>query len=295
MMKTAGYVIRWLMLLTPAFFCFQTDAQHLEADSTPIVMDIDSEPTITVGDYFNLLKKNFVEEASAPFHQDKKDWIKTGIFAATTVGLYFVDRPLHSVVNGISKPGSNFYRINSSISELGGIPLILSVAAAGVTGVALHDQKLKNTVLMASQAYLTSAAFSTVLKYATGRERPENLNSEGRFLGPLHALQSGDGSFPSRHTSVAFATATVFATSYKESKWIPVVSYGVASLIGISRINTSEHWLTDVFAGAALGYVSGKQVMKRYRIFKNESLQKLSWNANYSSRHFDLVLRYSFE
>lgn len=287
------------MLLAPTFTCIQTHAQHIEADTTALVMPIDSEPNITVGDYFHLLKENFVEEASAPFHQNKKDWIKTGIFTATTVGLYFIDRPLQSAITEISKPGSGFFRINNTVSEFGGIPLIISVAAAGVTSLAIHDDKLKNTVLMASQAYLTSAAFSTVIKYAAGRERPgmiaENISSEGRFLGPLHAFKTGDGSFPSRHTSVAFATATVFATSYQDSKWIPAVSYGVASLIGISRINTNEHWLTDVFAGAALGFVSGKQVMKRYRILKNDNLQKLKWNANYSSGHLDLAIRYTFE
>jgi hypothetical protein len=34
--------------------------------------------------------------------------------------------------------------------------------------------------------------------------------------------------------------------------------------VGISRITQNAHWTTDVLAGAALGYITGKQVVNNY-------------------------------
>ncbi len=51
---------------------------------------------------------------------------------------------------------------------------------------------------------------------------------------------------------------------YKTTPWVPIVSYSAASLIGLSRITENKHWATDVFAGAALGYLCGRQVVNNY-------------------------------
>lgn len=281
-----------------------TTAAYAQADSmsiSPSVDSIENVPHITLPDYFVLLKDNLVQQSISPFTQTKEEWIRTGIFAATTVGLAFLDKPVQKAVTGFSEPGNNFYAINSAISDFGEIPLIVSVAGLGAYGYFFKDEKLKNTALLASQAYITSTVFTTLIKFATGRERPEivdeNGKATGRFLGPLQAIKYDNGSFPSRHTAVAFATATVFATAYHDSPWVPAVSYSAASLIGLSRINTNEHWLTDVFVGAALGYVSGRQVMKRYRIFQTEKSAKkgyFTWSAAYGAGKYSIGMRYVF-
>ncbi|MCP4150208.1 MAG: phosphatase PAP2 family protein, partial [bacterium] len=45
--------------------------------------------------------------------------------------------------------------------------------------------------------------------------------------------------------------------------WVPVLSYSLATLSGLSRITEDTHWLSDVFVGAVLGYAIGKFVVKR--------------------------------
>jgi membrane-associated phospholipid phosphatase len=45
---------------------------------------------------------------------------------------------------------------------------------------------------------------------------------------------------------------------------VPIFAYTAASLIGFSRITENKHWATDVLAGAALGYLTGKQVVNNY-------------------------------
>jgi len=45
---------------------------------------------------------------------------------------------------------------------------------------------------------------------------------------------------------------------------VPIVSYGMATLIGFSRITENRHWTTDVVAGALLGFACGTQVVNNY-------------------------------
>ncbi|MDO9373978.1 MAG: phosphatase PAP2 family protein [Ferruginibacter sp.] len=59
-------------------------------------------------------------------------------------------------------------------------------------------------------------------------------------------------SFPSGHTSFAFATATSFAIQYK--KWYVVVpAYLWAGSVGYSRMYLGKHYPSDVLGGAIVG------------------------------------------
>ena len=94
------------------------------------------------------------------------------------------------------------------------------------------------------QAYVTNAILTQGIKYSTHRMRPDG---------------SASNSFPSGHTSSAFAVATV-VTNYYGKKWgIPL--YAFSGLVGISRIEKRQHWPSDVLAGAALGYISGRTAL----------------------------------
>ena len=71
-------------------------------------------------------------------------------------------------------------------------------------------------------------------------------------------------SFPSRHTAFAFMSAgfltSTFCTEYPDSPWkIPLsaVSYSLAAGVGVSRIFSGSHFISDILAGAALGSVYG--------------------------------------
>ena len=58
-------------------------------------------------------------------------------------------------------------------------------------------------------------------------------------------------SFPSGHTSAAFCAATLIERNSGPALGIP--AYGVAALVGFSRVEARRHFASDVLAGAALG------------------------------------------
>ncbi|UJF30294.1 phosphatase PAP2 family protein [Kaistella sp. 97-N-M2] len=66
-------------------------------------------------------------------------------------------------------------------------------------------------------------------------------------------------SFPSGHTANVFAGATMLSIEYgEEYKWVPYVSYGFASGIGMMRMANNKHYISDVLFGAGLGILSMK-------------------------------------
>jgi len=76
------------------------------------------------------------------------------------------------------------------------------------------------------------------LKYGVDAERPSG----------------GGQSFPSGHTSVAFAGAEFIRKQYGWEWGIP--AYLAAGFVGWSRVESANHWPRDVWAGAAIGILS---------------------------------------
>lgn len=67
---------------------------------------------------------------------------------------------------------------------------------------------------------------------------------------------SGNDSFPSGHTAIAFAAARFYDKRYA-AEASPYL-YAAAALTGIARVKADKHFAKDVVAGAGLGYVSAE-------------------------------------
>lgn len=66
------------------------------------------------------------------------------------------------------------------------------------------------------------------------------------------------GTFPSGHTSSTFVVASVLHEAYGPVAGVPLYSLGV--LVGVERLNSGEHYLSDVVFGAVMGTVIGHSV-----------------------------------
>ena len=70
---------------------------------------------------------------------------------------------------------------------------------------------------------------------------------------------SGFNSFPSGHTTQAFAAATFLSEEYKDRyPWVPYAAYGVAASVGALRMANNKHYISDVLFGAGLGILAMK-------------------------------------
>jgi len=87
--------------------------------------------------------------------------------------------------------------------------------------------------------------------------------AEGMTLAMKHAVRrdrpEGSGyAFPSGHTTVTFASATVLQRHFGWKTGVP--AYLVAAYVGMSRVQMKRHNFSDVAMGAALGIVAGHAV-----------------------------------
>ncbi|MEK7287709.1 MAG: phosphatase PAP2 family protein, partial [Elusimicrobiota bacterium] len=150
----------------------------------------------------------------------------------------------------------NAFGNNGTLFELMGGPLAATGLAGAfyLGGLAADSPKAKATAGLIIQAFALNSFFVLTLKEAVGRTRPISSNSlDPNQFKPF----SGQASFPSGHTSTAFAAASVIAEQYP-SWWVAGASYATAGLVGGGRVLQDRHWTSDVAAGAILGYSSGK-------------------------------------
>ncbi len=69
--------------------------------------------------------------------------------------------------------------------------------------------------------------------------------------------ETDNHSFPSGHTSMAFAGATILHKEFgRVSPWISVAGYGVATLTAVDRVRRNRHEWDDVAVGAAIGILA---------------------------------------
>jgi len=118
-----------------------------------------------------------------------------------------------------------------------------------VTGYITKDKNIQYKGWETVGSLAVTVVVGEGLKYAINRQRPYTTYPGVVF--PYDASETGQ-SFPSGHTSIAFATATSLALEYK--KWYVVVpAYLWAAGVGYSRLYLGEHYPTDVLAGAVVG------------------------------------------
>jgi undecaprenyl-diphosphatase len=115
-----------------------------------------------------------------------------------------------------------------------------------------------NNKVMMRNAYKSAISIAiaitstSALKFAINRTRPYNKYPNDI----IKRDNAGPYSFPSGHTTAAFATATAMSLSY--NKWyITIPSFAYAGFVGYSRMRLGMHYGTDVFGGIIIGVGSG--------------------------------------
>jgi len=116
-----------------------------------------------------------------------------------------------------------------------------------VFGLIRKDGRNVENGLQTATGLIIAGAVSYGLKYSVRRERPYVAHPQYQ---PLE--YDASPSFPSGHTSFAFAAATSLSLQYK-SWLVAAPAYLWAVGVGYSRIHTGAHYPGDVLGGAIVG------------------------------------------
>lgn len=164
--------------------------------------------------------------------------------------------------NRADVPGFDRWAIHPVRSGWGDASTGLLFALTGFVGYDLARRGhlgLREAVGAVDAASVAVAA-AQVLKVVTNRKRPVFYTADAP---QAQAVVDNRRSFPSGHTTAAFAIATSYflarldlaahgagAHRSRAARWIIL---GAAATVGVLRVAAGEHFPSDVLAGAALG------------------------------------------
>jgi len=133
----------------------------------------------------------------------------------------------------------------ASNTETAGDVLLVLLPLTGIATATVKGDREGQVQFL--KAFLTNAVITAALKASIDKTRPD-----------------GDccDSFPSGHTSFSFMGASYLHTRYGKKFGIP--AYAAATFVGYSRVSADKHYVEDVIAGAAIGYLSSYLFTSRY-------------------------------
>jgi membrane-associated phospholipid phosphatase len=196
-----------------------------------------------------------------------QNWTPTAAVLGTTAGLILLD-PSEA---GYFRRTPTFHGFNNIFN---GNATAIGIGAAPASlyaiGLIRKNSKMQHTALLAGEAMFDGEILTNFLKSAIRRVKPAHFPVSGNLSdswfenkGSPASYIRGNGSFPSGHTIAAFSVATIIARRYPNHRWAPYAAYGLAALVGFSRLTLNVHFLSDVFMGGALGYSISRYTVLR--------------------------------
>jgi membrane-associated phospholipid phosphatase len=225
--------------------------------------------------------------ATSPLRWDNKEWLGFAGVTAATLLVYSQDAEIRDFFQRNRTDQKDEFT-KHFFDPLGTYYLVGIVGGMYVYGLATKNQKAETAGLLTGKAVALTGAYTFLFKNLFQRKRPYESDppDPNYWGGPFDGFNHN--SFPSGHTSVVFAAATVLSGYYHEKKWVGITAFSLAGLVAISRNYDDKHWASDIVAGAALGYSIGKLVCSKQR---QKALQVTPYGSLYGQ---GLTLTYRF-
>ncbi len=232
---------------------------------------------------------------TSPSMWEVNDYIIFGAIITTASGFYIIDEDIRDFfVDNRTNDADNI----ANIAEKFGNKYYIStfLASSYLSGYLFDNNKLTETALLGIESLVISAIFTHSLKQIFHRHRPYTEDGNKIFDGPFFSTEDKILSFPSGHSTSSFAVATIFANQYAENNLLlSSLIYSMATLTTISRVYDDEHWTSDVFIGAAIGYLTGKTIYILHENRKEKFKSKLSLLPIYNSKSNSIGLNILYQ
>ena len=200
----------------------------------------------------------------SPYRWNKYQWIAVSGVIVLAAVFYTQDATLQKVVQ------KNQTHFLGDLSFYGFSPWgsgVYTLPALGIlygVGAIMKNDQARYTALKGGEAFVIGFVADQLLKQLTHRHRPyqDDPPNPTRWDGPFEPISNT--SFASGHSTAAFAVATVIATSYAKTIWVPIVCYTIAGFTAASRVYMNDHWFSDVFVGSAMGFAIGRLIINNH-------------------------------
>ncbi|KAA3614882.1 MAG: phosphatase PAP2 family protein [Calditrichaeota bacterium] len=222
----------------------------------------------TESSYFEYVKSTVVHDAKhifglglslvqSPLNYDKQD-LHFALFSGASISaMFLVDPSLKKfALRNKSQLNDKIFEIDNHFNGRTG-----NWAALGLYfgGFIFKEEKVRMTGLRAAETLFIARSITNFLKYSFGRRRPYAGKNHMNFK-LFRGGKSQYRSFPSGHTTSAFAFASIMAMSVDNTYW-KVGWYGGATMVGFARIYHNVHWLSDTFFAGIISYSVASFVM----------------------------------
>lgn len=180
------------------------------------------------------------------------------------------DEPIRTWIQSDALQGSRVLQDATDVlTPLGGPVPFVGVAALYGIGYLTASPDLMDTGLHMGAGIVATGVVAGGIKVLVGRLRPyvPPHDAGAFFRGSVLDIDSKRWSFPSGHTSIAFAVAGAL-TEEVGTHWptkkrvVAPVAYGFATGVAFARVYTDRHWTSDVLAGAVIGGLVGPAVVR---------------------------------
>jgi len=170
------------------------------------------------------------------------------------------------------------------------IPIVAPVITY-LSGVIAKDDKLQIAGMALIQALAITSLFQASLKMITDRTLPGIVDrADGHIRNKSNRDFSGEfnwfstnimNGWPSGHTANAVAAAVVLSEIYSDNIWLKIGVYTYAAVMGFG-VSLDAHWMSDVVAGALLGWAIGKTVAKSFKkLLERENKEKKNYDLSF--------------
>ncbi|UCE22345.1 MAG: phosphatase PAP2 family protein [Candidatus Aminicenantes bacterium] len=232
-------------------------------------------------------KNDFVGVITSPAGWKKKDFINLSAILGAGLILYVFDQEIQEwAQDNRTSSSDDFFGFITHAGDGGVIAAML--AALYASGEISRNDSLSKTALLSLESWLTTAVIVSSMKFAFGRARPYTGESSHSFH-PF-STTSSYFSFPSGHSSAAFAVFTTIAEQSK-SVYVDVLAYSVATLCALSRVHNNKHWASDIFIGAVIGHLVAKKICAFDRA---RNSKKVSLGFHYTRHTKAITVNISF-
>jgi len=200
---------------------------------------------------------------TAPFHWNATDWAWFG-GALVAIGAshhYDTDVRTHFTKNLTPAEISNIK--SDDVQDM--LPAALVLVGTWGYAAWVDDPNGRSEAWSMFEAAVLSSLTAYGTKYIVRREGPDQTSN------PNEWFKSGGRSFPSEHSTAAFAIGTVLAEAGGDDyRWLRrALGYGLGIGTSYLRLKHNAHWLSDTVAGGALGIASAQFTLNH--VYRNRN------------------------